>query len=237
MFTFVQNVETWVKNHLSSEEVFLHKEQIIKLLRSETLQNYEVNYTELSTNWSTEFQDYYKAYLEDDVKTSFRPVLESFGIYSDESGITNNPAESTNAFLKRNIVGKNSSLFQTLSVWYFFQVDIMMEVCRGIQGQGNFILAGKAPENIFYPKNMEDLLPKEVISSLVYDGKNPTNMVTSRPYKSKSVIEATTLRGLARFFIRNDRVTLLPKTGSFIVAGLREKTYLVGLTLKNYYIY
>ncbi len=178
-------------------------------------------------NWDPKFVEYFGKHLDDDIKSSYRPVLEQLGAYSELSGITNNPAESTNAAFKRLMDSKKSTLFQSLSAWYFYQVDILLEIFRGTQNQGDFCITGELPKKLYLPQSINDIVPKASISSLVYDGQFPAKMATSQKYKSTSLHEATTLRGIAQFLIEDDRITWLPKKKVFVVTGLLQRNFMV----------
>lgn len=190
-------------------------------------EDYITKLATFKTSWTEGFITYYDRHLNEDILASYRPVLEAKGIYLAISGITNNPAESTNASFKLVTNLKNSSLYQTVSAWYFYQVDSLLDVCLGLHYTGNFVPNGKVSSDIYRPAKIKDVVDTNAIKSLVKDGKIPNNLLTNREYKSVSLHEATTLRGLARLFIEQDRVLLLPKKQIFLVSGLLDKKFLV----------
>lgn len=204
---------------------------MLELLRADSINTYKERLENFRKIWDPDFLVYFEKHLDGDIQTSFRPVLEGFGAYSELSGLTNNPAESTNAAFKKIMDSKKSTLFQSLSAWYFYQVDILLDIFRGVQNQGDLVPFKKLPENLYVPENVDDIVSKTLISSLVHDGQFPAKMVSAQKYKSKPLHEATTLRGIAQFFIEDDRISWLPKKQVFIVTGLLRRNYMVSKNL------
>ncbi len=219
---------------MSSGEAARYKTDVFELLRSESYDAYLETLKVLKSKWADKFAIYYDKCLHESILDSYRVVLEEKGLYSELSGMTNNPAESTNASFKKIADLKNASLFQAISGWYFFQVDGLIEILRGMENSGDFTLSGPIPNGVNKPAQIRDALNPEIISSLICNGKVPPGLQTSHTYKSTSLHEATTLRGLARMYIEKNHVTLLPKQKVFVVTGLLGKTFIVSKYGYNY---
>jgi len=157
---------------------------------------------------------------------SYRPVLEPLGLFNPISGVTNNPAESTNAAFKRISNLKNASIFQAMSIWYFYQVDILFEIFRGMKKEGTYLLCMPIPKGVYAPDNIKDVTDPKIISSLFNDGKFPPDLLTKKKYKSVSLHDATTIPGLAKWLIKEKRISW-DETGVFMVTGLLEKVFMV----------
>ncbi len=195
---------------MSAGEAGKYKSDVLELLRSESYDAYVQKLKVCKSNWADKFVEYYDKCLHESILESYRAVLEEKGLYSELSGMTNNPAESTNAAFKKVTDLKNATLFQAVSAWYFFQVDGLVEILRGMENNGDFFLNGPVSVFVYKPAQIRDALNPEIISSLIYEGKVPVGLQTSHTYKSTSLHEATTLRGLATMYIEKNQVVLLP---------------------------
>jgi len=178
---------------------------------------------EFYSSWDEKFVNYFQNCIYEDALQSFRPNLEKVGLYVTSSGITNNAAESVNSAFKKIVDKRSCGFFQAVYCWYFYQVDSCIDITNGIEANsaGDFRLSAKpVPKKIYIPKNVSDVIDPNTISSVVFDGRLPPNLSTSKPYKSKSVPLITSLPGLADMFIEKGRVTWLPKESVFVVIGL-----------------
>lgn len=204
-----------------------YKTDILELLRSESYEIYSDKLFEFKSKWTDSFGKYYDKFLQESILESYRAVLEAQDLYSELSGMTNNPAESANASFKKVADLKNATLFQAVSGWFFYQVDGLVEIMRGLEHNGDFHPIEPIPEGIYKPANIKDAVNAEIISSLIHEGKVPAGLQSNRIYKSTSLHEVTTLRGLAKMYIEKDQVILLPKQQIFVVTGLLNKTFIV----------
>lgn len=190
----------------------------------------------LETCWEEAFTIYYKANLETAILQSYRPVIEDLEIYQPASGITNNPAESANATFKRTVnplhnQNKKPGYFQVSHCFYFHQVNRLIEIMKGaLKNIGNFqpVLI-PTPSNLYLPstESLQDYLDPNLVSDVVLKGKLPANLFTCQPYTSVNLSVITTANGEAEWFIQNDRIQWMPKSGSFLVTGLHGKVYTV----------
>lgn len=212
---------------MSASEAGKYKTDIFTLLQSESHEKYTENLASLKLKWSENFRNYFDKCLNESILESYRCILEARGIYSELSGMTNNPAESANSSFKKVTNLKNATLFQAVSGWFFYQLDGLVEILRGLQSNGDFAPKGPLPDNVYKPTRIQDAVNHEIISSLIFEGKVPVGLQSNQVYKSNSLHEATTLRGLAQMYIEKDQVFLLPKQKIFVVTGLLDKTFIV----------
>jgi len=96
----VTDVEFWLKKHgATNDELAVYKTQMRSLLASETDEDYKMTKQSYQETWSQAFRDYYVAYVEPRVCSSYRHRLKECGLKADS--ITTNNSESLNAVLKR----------------------------------------------------------------------------------------------------------------------------------------
>lgn len=224
-----QNVSRWVKENVKTLDSRRASHQVANLLHTANHDDYVESLKEISESWDDEGKllNYFKHRIEPDLMCTWRPKLEGLNVYDHMSGITNNAAESSNAAFKKVLDVKTSTLFQALSAWYFWQVGNLFEITRGTRLEGNFRPKRPIPAGVYIPQKSEDVIPEEVIKSLVYEGKLPRHLSSREVIKVPSIHERTTLRGIAKFFVDNDRVKLETREKVFLVKGLNEKCFMV----------
>jgi len=204
-----------------------YKEQVYQLLQSGSPEDYHEKLDVFKLKWTEGFQTYYHKHLETAILSSYRPILETSQVYNELSGITNNPAESSNAAFKKVIEVRKASLFQAASYWYLYQNDKLFDTFRGFDGQGDFVLSTSRPADVYVPKRIVDVVDKHAIASVILDGKLPKHCRV-REYKSVNLHEATSLRGIADAIVEKGGVKVTKRErGVFLVTGLLEKTYMV----------
>jgi len=148
-------------------------------------------------------------------------------LYNPISGITNNPAESTNAVIKKMLNNETVEFFQMVCQWYFYQTTQLVDIQRGFYNDGPFVLNdNKLRSKIYIPTHIVDVVDPEVIPYLA-KGKLPPNLLTQSEYKSPSLVESTTMVSLAKSFIAKDKIEFVPSKKVFVVTGLMDKNFMV----------
>lgn len=224
-------MKDWVRANITKEmeTVKLYIDQFRELLHSKDNEELETRLADFRMTWNEKFTKYYDGTLKDVVFSSFRYKLEQLDVYHPMSGITNNAAESANAYFKRRIKMKTTSMYQLLSFWYFHQTDALLDICRGFKNQGKFCPFQPIPSNLSLPVNMKAIEDATVVDEMIRDGKFPETVSLNPKYKSVSLYETTTMRGLARCLVGHGCVKFLEDTKTFVVGGLvaTDPTYLV----------
>ena len=126
------------------------------------------------------------------MQLTYRPVLEKLHLYNLISGITNNPAESTNAAFKRVTCYKTQGFFEAFSLFYFSQVGYLLEIQRGMENKGGkYTLygpkSGKILSKVCIP-NAIDYIDEDLASHLIQTGKPPPTLFTKGNPLSKMKI-------------------------------------------------
>jgi len=230
-------VGDWVEKKLGVNLVKDYMLDVLNLLRSSSREFYFESLKECYQKWDPRFLNYYKTFADQDVQSSFRPVLEELDIYNILSGVTNNPAESTNAAFKNIVSKKDVGLFQAVYSWYFYQIYAMAEIVRGFNKQGEFRLNSNGQlEKIYLPKNLQNEVHQSAISAMVFEGHLPIQFETNEEYKGPSLPETTLLPGVADLLCYQKRVFPLPEANIFVVDGLCGKKFIVStLGFLNHY--
>lgn len=222
----IQNVDDWVTKH-SGLTYDSYGKDVCKLLDSESREGYDLLLNLLKKEWDDSFLAYYTQHLDTDIKSTFRPLLEELGIYYVLSGITNNPAESTNAKFKKVLPPEKCSFFQAVSCWYFYQGVAVSKISRGILQDGGYPARDPISPRIYVPRP-EDSMDEEMIPYLFRNGKAPIHMTKNEAYKSPPIQETITLRGQAEFLISEPgRVLNVPMKKVWLVTGFLEKQFMV----------
>ena len=78
----------------------VYRSDLKELLHLPTKEEYTRQLSSMSEKWSAPFSDYFNSNIHPDIESLARWAIESYGVYSPYSGITNNQAEGINLVLK-----------------------------------------------------------------------------------------------------------------------------------------
>lgn len=219
-------MKAWTTKH-SGLSYDNYENDVAKLLDSPTRDHYKSALATLEKNWDAPFKKYYTQHLDDDIRSTYRPLLEELGVYYILSGITNNPAESTNAKFKKLLPPEKCSFLQAVSCWYFHQGVALSKISRGLLKDGGYEARLPIPSGVYKPDPM-DSMSEEVTPYLFKNGKPPTNIPVNEAYRSISIQELVTLRGQAEFLIsQQGRVLNIPSNKVWLVTGFLGKQFMV----------
>ena len=87
----VQATERWLHRHgATSDDVVVYRSDLKELLHLPTKEEYVKKLDKMSEKWSAPFFDYFNRNIDPDIESLARWAIESYGVYSPYSGITNN---------------------------------------------------------------------------------------------------------------------------------------------------
>ena len=158
----INSIKAWLQHHRPTpEEIPIYVSHLRQLSHQSTERSYQQMLTNLQSDWSKAFVDYYMDNVHQQVsrpllcerekkyfvcilqvsETIGRWVLEKLKIYSPLSGVTNNQSEGFNTLLKHFEKWKEAPLDSMLLGLYQLQVYYHNEIQRGYGGLGNFSLS------------------------------------------------------------------------------------------------
>ena len=148
----VTDVEFWLKKHgATNDELAVYKMQMRSLLASETDEDYKMTNQSYQETWSQAFRDYYVAYVEPRVCSSYRHRLKECGLKADS--ITTNNSESLNAVLKRYQNFHEVAVDRLVFSMYRLQIAYGASINKSVRGFGPFVpIAPSAATSLHLPQ-------------------------------------------------------------------------------------
>ena len=184
----------------------------------------------VSSKWSAAFVEYFQSHLEVAVKKSATFSLRKLGLGISE--ITNNPAESFNATLKRMLDWKQVRLEKMLFSEFQLTKYYLNEILRGHCNIGNYHLqSNKTASKLEHVNFPEDVLTLEEICCF-----NQDKVTEAEKQEQKEVEEQTitSRQSMAKLLIEKKKISLDINTKCFIVTGWRGQRYVVTLAPKEH---
>ena len=140
----LKDVELWVRRNKSGisgkQDEYYYRREVKKLLHCNTRENYLHCVDNSVNSWSLTFTQYFARYIDKDIQQNCgRFVLEPLGIYSAESGITNNICESYNHLIKAFLEHREASPDVMVLKAYALQSCCIMELKRWRSDCGEFM--------------------------------------------------------------------------------------------------
>ena len=133
-----QYLKFWLSKHgAGSIDRAFYMDNLNKILQSESVDAFNLNINKYMSKWTEAVVEYFENELKNDILNYAAPwVIRPFGIFKENSGITNNCSESLNAVLKRLHHHKEVTPdFMSLSLFYL-QNYCHLEIQRGYGGIG-----------------------------------------------------------------------------------------------------
>ena len=220
----LNDIKFWLRRHGGkNDDILVYRSNILSLLKCASLEKFEELEQNSCKKWSKGFVEYYKNHLRKSIiKKCGRWLLEEAKIYTSNSGITTNPAESFNAQLKRSLGNSETKVHAFLLAVYFLQNFEYREILRGYCGMGDWNLA-----NLKLTRNIEDVdFPHDVIKpdEIAVIIKNKEIRADQTQMEQNN-----TVQGLANYLRSENRINLNAAMQCFVVKGLNDKIFTVKL--------
>jgi hypothetical protein len=189
--------------------------------------------------WPEKLVNYYNTHIDSDFQTSARWKLESFKMYNKNSGITNNPSESSNNSLKSALNFKKCALPKFAYAFYFISVRSLCEIHAGFELTGEFQLTHLSLPNktkLQITKEdemyMADVINDHEMEEILLKGKYPSAF-TKKEKLVQPLKKSQFVRGIAELLIEKERIHFVPRQKVFLVAGLSGCSYVVSIGKKS----
>ena len=160
----LNDIKFWLRRHgEKNNDILVYRSNILSLLKCASLEKFEELEQNSCKKWSKGFVEYYKNHLgKSIIKNCGRWLLEEAKIYTSNSGITTNPAESFNAQLKRSLGNSETKVHAFLLAVYFLQNFEYREILRSYCGMGDWNLANlkltRKIEDVDFPHDARKLI-------------------------------------------------------------------------------
>ena len=207
------DAKAWVRANLGSQQVDFYKKSVQKLVKSGTLEEYVLLRDEGNLDWETEFANYFKKNLDEDLMKNFRQIAtKRFSIFNSQF-ITNNLSEAFHSAFKR--VFNAESIRRTEEVLislYIYQAHCLQEFEIANDESGDFDVR---PE--FKHFNLKLNLPYYELDfdQLVKTAKDEIGK--SDPQVLQRSKDNWSERQLANFVIEKNKFDYSPNNGCLIV--------------------
>ena len=177
-----RDLRFWLQKHGgNSDDIAIYQNDLVAIMRSDSLEAFEINIERLSAKWSQAMVSYFNDNLKDDIQNrSSKFVLEPLGLYDPYSGITNNASESMNNMIKELQKWKEAPV-DVVALWFYqLQNYFLAEIRRGFAGIGSYRLNSDyksyacLPEDILIPQGVSH--PTEIVQKIKESENNNTSI-------------------------------------------------------------
>ena len=120
--------------------MLVYRSDLKELLHQPTNDQYTKLLSRMSERWSAPFFDYFNRNIHPDIDSLARWAIESLGVYSSFSGVTNNQAEGINFVLKQLQQWKEAPIDCMVLALNYLQGYYASEIACGQQNLGNYHL-------------------------------------------------------------------------------------------------
>ena len=167
-----RDLRFWLQKHGgNSDDIAIYQNDLVEIMRSDSLEAFEINIERLSAKWSQAMVSYFNDNLKDDIQyRSSKFVLEPLGLYDPYSGITNNASESMNNMIKELQKWKEGPVDVAALCFYQLQNYFFAEIRRGFARIGSYRLNSDyksyacLPEDILIPQGVSH--PTEIVQKI-----------------------------------------------------------------------
>lgn len=227
-----RDVEFWIKQqkNYTSDDIKALKHNIRQLLESESAEEFDLLYEQISKKWTASFLEYFNKNLLVDVRTRGAAFnFKKFLVFKDVSA-TNNQSESFNKVIKEAICNKELPLDALFLALFQIQMYYLNEFNRALRNLGQCTPKDEYKTLKQIPLGpLAHLTSREIIERLAASVQNVPH-ATEKTAKYRS-----TTKALAKLIIDNDLLSIDSKSKSHIVRSpYQNERYIIWIENDRY---
>ena len=207
-----------------------YRSDLKELLHLPTKEEYVKKLDKMSEKWSAPFFDYFNHNIDPDIESLARWAIESYGVYSPYSGITNNQAEGINLVFKQLQQWKEAPVNCMVLALNYLQGYYALEIARGQQNLGNYHLRSEfssslatalflPDEKVYSPADIVSQI-KENIFCKPDESSQANDADTSNDASaSTSALQSLSQKERAKRVLQENKISCDLKLHTFTVMG------------------
>lgn len=225
----IKDIEAWaLKNEKARNDSKKLVNDVFDILR--TTSKVDRVLEEKKSSWPPDFQHYFQKQIEDRLPNYCLQYIHKYTNADDINGVTTNQSEGFNWLIKDLNNWKEGPIDCILLSFRFLQQYYLSEIRRGKAAIGNFTLISSMVDQII-DVNELDIQPavcdvKEIVEFI----KNKD--ITDNTEVMKEEINLT-VRGKAKEIVAANRISFVPRFGSFVILGATGQSFVSKLFPKE----
>ena len=225
----IKDIEAWaLKNQMVKKLSQQLVSDVYGILRTTT--KAEKILEEKKSSWPPDFKQYFQKQIEERLPNYCLQYVQKYANADDINGITTNQSEGFNWLIKDLNNWKEGPIDCILLSFRFLQQYYMSEIRRGKAAIGNYTLINSMADQMINIDELDLQPPVCDVKEIVEFIKNKD--ITDNTEIVKEEVNLTA-RGKAKEIVAANRLSFVPRFGSFVILGATGQSFVTKLFPKE----